>query len=128
MTDRIPDTELPTPTTIIDRARAALLAAGLPWAQHWIAGGYAGTGAIAAKLDLLDSRADRLIAVLVDLEREQRQSASAREHEWQRAVLEVAGRHGQLLSAATPDERRAVADKLAQAVQVLVCWGFEEET
>lgn len=102
---------------------AMLAAAGVPWGQHWVAGGFAGTSELVAELEHAPRASDQLLDALAEVERTQRTVANAREREWQCAVEEVCARRGQLLSAATVDERHEVADRLAQAVQVLVHWG-----
>lgn len=101
-----------------------LIDAGVPWGQHWVRGGWTGTTELHTHLEDLGA-SEALLARLRAVETEQRNSADEREREWQRAVEELCARRGQLLSAATPAQRREVADRLAQVVQRLVCWGAE---
>ena len=101
-------------------AAAVLTRLRMKWAQPWL-DGYAGTseasiiaedrGATPAEVDALHELAEA-----------QRRDATAHEREWQETVLDVSRARRQLLLAHTVEERRRVADELAQIVQQLVLW------
>lgn len=102
-------------------AAAVLTRLRMQWAQHWLAGGYAGTSE--ASIIAEDRGATPVeVDALHDLAEAQRRDATAHERDWQETVLELGVRRRQLLGAHTVEERRRVADELAQLVQQLVLW------